>query len=207
MHDFKKSDESAVSRRTFLSMSGIGAAGIALASNMTVAHAAEQTAAESGTPSFLLAPEPISDDQISETMEYDVVVIGAGTSGVPAAMAARKEGARVAVLQKVGAAVAQGGSAACATVIFEARAMPAAPIPDMLRNVRRETVDSSDFLKSRMACLLTLGLHRSSATVRCLRGEMVCTRLVSCYWPMKEKGPHDIVRLDITLPSTSRFAI
>ena len=113
MRDFKKSDESTVSRRTFLSMSGIGAAGIALASNMTVAHAAEETAAESGAPSFLLAPEPISDDQISETMEYDVVVIGAGTSGVPAAMAARKEGARVAVLQKVGAAVAQGGSAAC----------------------------------------------------------------------------------------------
>ena len=47
---------------------------------------------------YFAAPEPITD--IAETYDYDVVVVGAGASGVPAACAAADYGAKVAVLQK-----------------------------------------------------------------------------------------------------------
>lgn len=42
--------------------------------------------------------EPITD--IAETKDYDVVVVGAGASGVPAAITAREAGATVALIQK-----------------------------------------------------------------------------------------------------------
>ena len=53
---------------------------------------------------------PISD--FVEEATYDVVVVGAGTAGVPAALAAHEAGASVAVMQKQAMAVAQGMLAA-----------------------------------------------------------------------------------------------
>ena len=47
-----------------------------------------------GLPSFFQAPEPIKD--VTETKEFDVVVIGAGAAGVPCALAAADAGAKVA---------------------------------------------------------------------------------------------------------------
>ena len=49
-------------------------------------------------PEFLKKPAPITD--ITETKEFDIVVIGAGTPGVPCALAACELGAKVAILQK-----------------------------------------------------------------------------------------------------------
>jgi len=60
--------------------------------------------------SFLPKPKPIADKDIKETLTYDVVVIGAGASGVPAALSARENGATVAVVQKAPFALAQGNS-------------------------------------------------------------------------------------------------
>lgn len=62
-----------------------------------------------GLPSFLAAPEPITD--IAETKDYDVVVVGAGASGVPAAITAREAGATVALIQKESTAISQGNTA------------------------------------------------------------------------------------------------
>lgn len=42
----------------------------------------------------------IGDDEITETVQVDVVVCGGGNSGIQAALAAAEEGARVAVLEK-----------------------------------------------------------------------------------------------------------
>lgn len=52
--------------------------------------------------------EPITD--FIEEKTYDIVVVGAGTSGVPAALTALEEGATVACLQKEDKAISQGGS-------------------------------------------------------------------------------------------------
>jgi succinate dehydrogenase/fumarate reductase flavoprotein subunit len=57
-------------------------------------------------PAFLRHPAPISD--IKETKEYDIVVIGAGSPGVPCALAAVESGAEVALIQKEADASACG---------------------------------------------------------------------------------------------------
>lgn len=62
------------------------------------------------TPDFLKKPAPITD--IKEIKEYDVVVIGAGSPGVPCALSAREAGATVALLQKGPAVDARGNSGA-----------------------------------------------------------------------------------------------
>ena len=62
-----------------------------------------------GTPSFLSAPDPITD--IKETKEYDIVIVGAGAAGVPAAISAKEAGATVALIQKEATAISQGNTA------------------------------------------------------------------------------------------------
>ncbi len=52
--------------------------------------------------------DPITD--FADEKTYDIVVVGAGTSGVPAALTALEEGASVACLQKEDKAISQGGS-------------------------------------------------------------------------------------------------
>lgn len=59
--------------------------------------------------------DPITD--IAEEKTYDVVVVGAGTGGVPAALSALEEGATVAVLQKEPTPIAQGGT--CTGVLLD----------------------------------------------------------------------------------------
>ncbi len=57
------------------------------------------TGTADGVPSFLLTPEPITD--FAETYEYDVVVVGAGESGLGAIHSALAAGATVGVLQSL----------------------------------------------------------------------------------------------------------
>ncbi len=67
---------------------------------------------EGGMLSFLPKPEKIEDANIDQTIKVDVVVVGAGASGVPAALSAFENGASVAVLQKENMAISQGNSGA-----------------------------------------------------------------------------------------------
>lgn len=57
-------------------------------------------------PSFFKKPDPITD--IADTKEYDIVIIGAGSPGVPCALKAAELGAKVAILQKEREAAACG---------------------------------------------------------------------------------------------------
>lgn len=57
-------------------------------------------------PSFLKKPATITN--VSETKEFDLVVVGAGPSGVPAAMIAAGKGAHDALVQKEATAAANG---------------------------------------------------------------------------------------------------
>lgn len=60
-------------------------------------------------PTFLIPPPPIPDEQITQTLEYDVVIVGAGTSGLAAAVAAAEEGVKVVLLEREPTFSARGG--------------------------------------------------------------------------------------------------
>lgn len=51
--------------------------------------------------------------EVSEVKEYEIVVVGAGAAGVPAACIAAEDGAKVALLQKEACVVSQGNCASC----------------------------------------------------------------------------------------------
>lgn len=109
-----------ISRRTFLTRAAV-AGGAVAASGLTagVATASEQTACcpQFGHSSdgaaelhFLPKPKVISDKDIASTQTFDVVVVGAGAAGVPAALSAAENGASVACLQKQAIVVSQGNT-------------------------------------------------------------------------------------------------
>ena len=102
-----------ITRRDMVKSTGMVAAGVAagaMAAGAGSATAATgpQFAAEVAVPAFLAAPDPITD--VAETKDYDVVVVGAGAAGVPAALSACEAGAKVALLQKESVVVSQGNS-------------------------------------------------------------------------------------------------
>ncbi|QYK01371.1 FAD-dependent oxidoreductase [Shewanella psychrotolerans] len=104
-----------ISRRSFLTRAAMGTGGLALAGltgSASAAPASAQEYAHIGNASleFMPKPKPISDAEIASTQTFDVVVVGAGASGVPAALSARENGASVAVLQKQAIVVSQGNT-------------------------------------------------------------------------------------------------
>ena len=88
------------SRRSFVAGSAFAAAALAA----TPAFADESTAAAEATgpqlPSFLDAPEPIDESQISATYDADVVVVGMGLAGVAAARTAAEAGLKVVSIER-----------------------------------------------------------------------------------------------------------
>lgn len=59
---------------------------------------------------FEIPPAPIPEDQITETVTADFVVVGAGTSGLMCAMAAREDNVDVIVIASSDKPVSRGGS-------------------------------------------------------------------------------------------------
>ena len=66
-----------ITRKEFLQVAGLGAAGVAAASMVGNARA-DETAPEAAVPAWLGEEPAYDDSQISETLEADVVVVGAG---------------------------------------------------------------------------------------------------------------------------------
>ena len=60
--------------------------------------------------SFEIPDDPITDDQIVETVEAEIVVVGAGTGGLTVANAAAEEGARVVLISASSKPISRGGS-------------------------------------------------------------------------------------------------
>lgn len=96
-------EQHALNRRSFITGAAAGAAAIAAAAAVPAATQARATAAaadaKAAYPAWLGEPPAISDDQIAQTVEADVVVVGGGNAGVMCACAAAENGATVAVLE------------------------------------------------------------------------------------------------------------
>ena len=89
-----------MTRRSFVTTAAATAGTVALAAvpRMSSAEEAAEKAAAIGKHTWEVAPDPITD--VSETRDYDVVIIGAGIAGLSAAEAASRAGASVAVLER-----------------------------------------------------------------------------------------------------------
>ena len=105
-----------LSRRNFVKGAGLAGAAVA-ATAAAVPALADEAAADVVYPEGLQASDfaespvelaPVTDFAAEYT--YDVVVIGAGTGGVPAALSAVEEGATACCLQKESAPLSQGGT-------------------------------------------------------------------------------------------------
>ncbi len=112
------------SRRSFLSRAAVGTAGVGamvlsgMGGTGKKAEAAEparctayaKSSDGGATLEFMPKPEVIAEKDISATKTFDVLVVGAGASGVPAALSAAENGAKVAVIQKHPTIVSQGNT-------------------------------------------------------------------------------------------------
>lgn len=152
------------SRRDFLKFGAVGAAGAAAgfvgctpaASGSTDAAAGNAGAASSangvvnssdavlkltdGMPkwSFMIPPEPIADDQITETIENDIIVVGGGMSGFTTAVSAAEQGAKVTLFSAASAPISRGGSnyAKNSKVMEELGIEPFDPVPFYYHEMR-----------------------------------------------------------------------
>jgi fumarate reductase flavoprotein subunit len=90
-------------RRQFLKTALItSVAGVAASAGVASA-ATESISAETKTTkhSWEVPPKPIPDSQIQQTIETDIVVLGAGAAGIATAYAASSAGAKVIVIEKM----------------------------------------------------------------------------------------------------------
>lgn len=105
-----------LSRRNFLKGAAVAGGAAAFAGLAGCAPASQQdtTPATSGgtdqpaQSTWRTAPAEISDEQIAETLEADLVVVGAGNAGCVAAVSAVEDGASVILLQKEDIAFCHG---------------------------------------------------------------------------------------------------
>ena len=106
-----------ISRRNFLTgalaasaaVAGAGFAGCTPKAADSAADASDKASSvESGQPSFMTPPDPIADSDVVDTVETDVLVIGAGYSGLATALSAIEEGLKVIVAEKTDACQGRG---------------------------------------------------------------------------------------------------
>ncbi len=113
--------QTGISRRSFFQRSlagaaGIGALGLGAGGSTRALAAGLQGGVSDGgpgdalIPSFFRKPEAIAAADIKESFSFDVVVVGAGASGVTAALSAAEAGAHVGVIQKHPMPVSQGNT-------------------------------------------------------------------------------------------------
>jgi succinate dehydrogenase/fumarate reductase flavoprotein subunit len=103
-------EQKGLSRRSFLRNTGLGVAATAGAGILGSQTAAAQEDGTAQEWSFETSPDPIPDSEISETVEADIIIVGAGVSGVTAASAAVENGAKVVLIAASSAPVYRGGS-------------------------------------------------------------------------------------------------
>jgi succinate dehydrogenase/fumarate reductase flavoprotein subunit len=98
-----------VSRRTFIAGAAATGALAAVASNALADDAPTAASPAYNEPSWATKPDPIADDQIVETIETEVLILGAGNAGCAAACSAVENGVKVLVCEKTDAVNGRGG--------------------------------------------------------------------------------------------------
>ena len=124
-----------LSRRDFLKVGSVAAAGTA-AMGLAACSPAPQAAAESGAAapapvaggqiasseavlaldkampkwSFMIPPEPVAEEDITETITNDIIIVGGGMSGLTTATAAAEKGAKVTLFSAASRPISRGGS-------------------------------------------------------------------------------------------------
>lgn len=122
----------AMNRRTFLKGALAGTAGVGAvlaAGTSSVAFADESAATAAGAPSWETIPEPIAEDQIVDTKDFDVVIVGAGIAGASTFMRACESGLKAALVEK--------------TETFSARGMDCAAIGTKIQEAAGVTIDKA----------------------------------------------------------------
>ena len=89
-----------MTRRQFVDAAALGTAGALVACGAGTAVAEEASDAPEAVPAWLGEEPSYDESQIGETIEADVVVVGAGVSGCAAARAAVEAGASVIIIEK-----------------------------------------------------------------------------------------------------------
>lgn len=100
-----------LTRRSFIAAAS-ATAGLAAAGIASVASAEDVPTATTpayAAPSWATKPEAIADDQIVETIETEVLILGAGNAGCSAACSAVENGAKVLVCEKTAQVNGRGG--------------------------------------------------------------------------------------------------
>ena len=105
-----------ISRRSFLKGTAAAALGVVASTALPTVAMADDEEVKYQIPELLSErdfEESMAEYKVitpEEEKDYDVVVVGAGTAGVPAALSAFEAGCSVACLQKESIAIAQGGN-------------------------------------------------------------------------------------------------
>ena len=112
-------DQKGLSRRAFLKNTGLTVAAATAGAGLLGPQAVgAQDAAPSAMNaelaaqkwSFEIPPDPIPESEITSTVEADIIVVGAGVSGLVAASAAVENGAKVVLISASSTPVYRGGS-------------------------------------------------------------------------------------------------
>jgi fumarate reductase flavoprotein subunit len=107
----KKETKGNITRRTFIKGTAAGAGIIAATGGGLIGKGLDeaQAATQPKKYSFETPPPPIPESEIKEALTADVIVIGAGVSGMFAAASAREAGASVILIEKSATFGARGG--------------------------------------------------------------------------------------------------
>ena len=155
------------SRRAFLKLGAVGAAGAAAAGLAGCAPSGSGGAADgaaSGTAgsgagadgaigsseavikltdamptwSFMIPPDPVDENEIGETIENDIIVVGSGMSGFTTAVSAAEQGVKVTLFSASSAPISRGGSnyARNSKVMKELGIEPFDPVPFYYHEMR-----------------------------------------------------------------------
>ena len=141
----------ALSRRSFVAGAAVVAAsglatsaafasekaGSAAADASNVAGTPTPTSPAYNPPSWATKPEPIADSEIVETIETEVLILGAGNAGCSAACSAVENGAKVLVCEKTAQVNGRGGCVgACNSRLNKELGMEIEPVAAQYRWVR-----------------------------------------------------------------------